>query len=142
MAEQQAEQAGAQEPAREPAPKAGSTEQAARRRRKLGRGAPRLGCVMVRCIGPADGMVEVDGVGANVREPRLPELKPPPMRASAPEPRKTSVAMTIMAAVTTRKTARNIQVLPIAAMLPLERCSAARNTAHIGMLKGLRRGGA
>jgi hypothetical protein len=78
---------------------------------------------MVRCSGPADGIVEVDGVGAKVREPRLPELKPLPMRASAPEPRNASVARTIIAAVTARKTVRNIKVLPIAAMLPLERMS-------------------
>src|SRR5258706_10690719 len=52
---------------------------------KLGRGLAIFGCVTVRCIGAADGMVEVDGGADNVRDPRLPELSPPPMRASAPD---------------------------------------------------------
>jgi hypothetical protein len=39
---------------------------------------------MVRCIGcAAFGAVRVIGGGANVREPRDPELKPRPPRASA-----------------------------------------------------------
>jgi hypothetical protein len=48
----------------------------------------------------ADGIVDVDGGAENVRDPRLPELKPPPMRASALEARRPD------AANTTAKTAR------------------------------------
>jgi hypothetical protein len=47
-----------------------------------------------------DGDVDVDGGAENVRDPRLPELKPPPMRASAPQARRPD------AAATTAKTAR------------------------------------
>jgi hypothetical protein len=47
-----------------------------------------------------DGNVDVDGVDENVRDPRLPELKPPPMRASATDASRPD------AAATTAKTAR------------------------------------
>jgi len=47
-------------------------------------GAAALGCVMVRFIGCAVfGAVVVEGGAALVREPRDPELLPPPTRASA-----------------------------------------------------------
>jgi hypothetical protein len=52
-------------------------------------GAPRPGLpgwVMVRLKGVAvPGAVDVLGGAENVREPREPELKPPPTRASADE---------------------------------------------------------
>jgi hypothetical protein len=47
-------------------------------------------------------MVDVDGGAENVRDPRLPELRPPPMRASAPEARKLVAAATIATTVRTR----------------------------------------
>src|SRR5262245_35496589 len=43
-----------------------------------------VGCACVRCIGcVAVGAVLVDGGAEKVREPREPELEPPPTRASA-----------------------------------------------------------
>src|SRR5579871_3313095 len=69
---------------------------------KLGRGAPTLGCVIVRCIGLADGIVEVGGGAENVRVPRLPELRPPPTRASAPDIKIPDVAATIATTVRAR----------------------------------------
>src|SRR5215831_15224696 len=74
-----------------------------------GRGAATSGCVTERCMGAADGMVEVGGGAENVRLPRLPELKPPPMRASALDARKPIVAATIAAVVTARKIVRNMK---------------------------------
>ncbi len=45
-----------------------------------------VGCVIVRSKGRATlGAVDVDGGAENVRAPREPELKPPPIRASAAE---------------------------------------------------------
>ena len=69
---------------------------------KPGRGLPKLGCVTLRCIGEADGMVDVGGGAENVRDPRLPELRPPPMRASAPEATMPVAAATIATTVRTR----------------------------------------
>src|SRR5215471_20168559 len=74
-----------------------------------GRGAATLGCVVVRCIGAADGIVEVGGGVEKVRVPRLPELRPPPMRASALDARKPIVAATTAKAVKARKTERNMK---------------------------------
>src|SRR5262249_44570517 len=74
-----------------------------------GRGAATPGCVTERCMGAADGMVEVGGGAENVRLPRLPELKPPPMRASALDARKPIVAATIATVVTARKIVRNMK---------------------------------
>jgi hypothetical protein len=47
-------------------------------------------------------MVDVDGGAENVRDPRLPELRPPPMRASAPDAKKPVAAATIATAARTR----------------------------------------
>jgi molybdate transport system substrate-binding protein len=60
-------------------------------------------------MGAADGMVEVGGGAENVRLPRLPELKPPPMRASALDARNPIVAATIATVVTARKIVRNMK---------------------------------
>src|SRR5262252_6804837 len=79
---------------------------------KPGRGLVKFGCVFgvtVRCIVDVDGMVEVGGGAENVRVPRLPELRPPPMRASALDARKPIVAATITAVVTARKIVRNMK---------------------------------
>ena len=112
MAEQQAEQAGAQEPGREAAEQPAAenprpAEQAAARLANSGR----LGCAgwaVVRWNGEADGAVEVDGGAENVRPPRLPELKPPPMRASAGAATRASVAATASVAITARNPKRNM----------------------------------
>jgi hypothetical protein len=56
-----------------------------------------------------DGIVEVDGGAENVRVPLLPELSPPPMRASALDARKPTVAATIATVVKARKIVRNIK---------------------------------
>src|SRR5580692_7290584 len=76
---------------------------------KPGRGAATFGCVTVRCSGDADGIVEVDGGAENVRVPRLPELKPPPMRASALPANIATVAATTATVATARKTVRNMK---------------------------------
>ena len=82
-AEQQAEQAGADETRSQAAQQAaaGPVEEAAAN----GRAKPGLpGWVMVRLNGCAAlGAVDVLGGIEKVRDPREPELKPPPMRASA-----------------------------------------------------------
>jgi hypothetical protein len=44
---------------------------------------PVFGCVTERLMVAPDGAVFVDGGAENVRPPRLPELPPPPVRASA-----------------------------------------------------------
>ena len=83
-AEQHAEQAGAEEARGKPAEQA-----AARPVEEPAAGAPKPGLpgwVMVRLNGCAMlGAVEVLGGAENVRAPREPELKPPPIRASADE---------------------------------------------------------
>jgi hypothetical protein len=53
-------------------------------------------------MGDADGMVVVDGGAENVRDPRLPELKPPPRRASAPDARRPDAAATTAKTVKAR----------------------------------------
>jgi hypothetical protein len=62
----------------------------------------------VRWNGDADGAVDVDGGAVKVRLPRLPELKPPPMRASAGAARTTSVEATANIAIKARKPKRNM----------------------------------
>src|SRR6266568_1589566 len=61
-------------------------------------GAPAVdlpGCVMVRWVGAAAlGAVVVEGGAVKVREPRLPELNPPPARALASAITRTSAAAT------------------------------------------------
>jgi len=47
-------------------------------------------------------MVDVDGGAENVRDPRLPELRPPPIRASAEEAMKLVAAATIATAARIR----------------------------------------
>jgi hypothetical protein len=49
-----------------------------------------------------DGIVDVDGGAENVRDPRLPELKPPPIRASAPDARRPDAAAITAKTVRTR----------------------------------------
>jgi hypothetical protein len=75
-------------------------------------GLPRPGWVTLRCIVDADGAVEVAGGAEKVREPRLPELKPPPTRASALEASIATVATTTAIIVKPRETLRNMMVLP------------------------------
>jgi hypothetical protein len=54
-------------------------------------------------------MVDVGGGDEKVRVPRLPELKPPPIRASALVARKPTVAATTTRVMTARKTVRNME---------------------------------
>jgi hypothetical protein len=56
-----------------------------------------------------DGIVEVDGVDENVRDPRLPTLKPPPGRASAADASSPAVAATIAKTARARKTLWNMK---------------------------------
>jgi hypothetical protein len=63
---------------------------------------------VVRWNGDADGAVDVDGGAEKLRLPRLPELKPPPMRASAGAARTTSVEATANTAINARKPKRNM----------------------------------
>jgi hypothetical protein len=61
-----------------------------------------LGCVVERCMFEAYGIVDVDGGAENVRDPRLPELRPLPIRASAPDARRPDAAATTAKTVRTR----------------------------------------
>ena len=63
---------------------------------------------MVRWNGEADGAVDVDGGAEKLRLPRLPELKPPPIRASAGAASKASVETTATIAINARKPKRNM----------------------------------
>jgi hypothetical protein len=65
---------------------------------------------VLRWNGDADGAVEVAGGGAKLRLPRLPELKPPPMRASAGAATTTSVDATASIAINARKPNRNMEL--------------------------------
>jgi hypothetical protein len=56
-----------------------------------------------------DGIVDVDGVEEYVREPRLPALRPPPGRASAPDTKSPAVAATTASMVKARNIVRNIK---------------------------------
>src|SRR5215467_5870068 len=99
-----------------------------------GRGAATLGCVTVRCIGEADGMVDVGGGAENVRLPRLPKLKPPPMRASALDARKPIVAAIIAAVVRARKKLRNMKSSLVQPYPRLGGAEFGRNSDMFGIL--------
>src|SRR5215831_4586793 len=68
-----------------------------------------VGWVMLRWIGAAvDGAVRVGGGAENVRDPRLPALKPPPTRASAWLASMPSASVTARTAMTLRSERRII----------------------------------
>ena len=84
MAEQHAEQAGADEAGGKPAEQSAAEQAAGRQPGAPGRPAVAAlpGCVIERWIGAAVlGAVRVAGGAENVRVPRLPPEKPPPARA-------------------------------------------------------------
>ncbi len=103
----------------------------------------RPGWVTLRCIGAPDGAVEVDGGAEYVREPRLPELMPPPTRASTVVARSPTVAITIAKVASPRKKVRNIDVLPCGRPTAGEAAQrhARKQSVAISALNGsLRRG--
>ena len=112
MAEQQAEQAGAQEPGRQAAEQPAAEQStvaaeqaaAASGQARAARWAGRSYAGTAMPTAPVD----VDGGAEKLRLPRLPELKPPPTRASAGAARTTSVVATANIAINARKPKRNI----------------------------------
>jgi hypothetical protein len=74
------------------------------------------GCVIVRLNGcAAFGAVEVEGGGEKVRDPREPELEPPPIRASADEATTTSgmASDKVTASACTKPKARCLKFMAI-----------------------------
>src|SRR5262249_118751 len=78
-----------------------------------GRAKVEPGCAMLRSIGAVVlGAVRVEGGGLKVCEPRLPELRPPPTRASASTATTLSAATTDINMRSGRSRRRKLVILP------------------------------